>query len=200
MKNGLESRKNLVASILYTEVKKGSVIREADGQLYYVLNRELRTPGNLPSKLMLKLKNLKTGFVNDVRVHPEDKVEQAYLETRPMQYLYKDVDGYVFMDTENYDQITLKSDMVGELMGYLKENDIVKVTTYEEKPLSVELPSTVELTVSETDPSIKGATAAAQYKPATLETGLKITVPPFISIGDRVTVDTRTGEYTGRVK
>jgi len=189
-----------VASVLYTEVRKGSVIKESDGQLYYVLNRELRTPGNLPSKLMLKLKNLKTGFVNDVRVHPEDKVEQAFLDTRAMQYLYKDSDGYVFMDNENFDQITLKEEMVGELMVYLKENDVVKVTFYEENPLSVELPSTVELVVNETDPSIKGATAAAQYKPATLETGLKIQVPPFISIGDRITVDTRTGEYTGRVK
>ena len=189
-----------MASILYSEVRKGSVIKEADGHLYYVLSKELKTPGNLPSKLWLKLKNLKTGFVNDVRVHPEDKVEQAYLETREMQYLYKDSDGYVFMDTENYDQITLKDDMVGDLMGYLKENDMVKVTSYEEKPLSVELPASVDLVVTETDPSIKGATAAAQYKPAILETGLKISVPPFISIGDKVTVDTRDGKYMGRVK
>jgi len=176
------------------------VIREADGQLYYVVSRELKTPGNLPSKLWLKIKNLKTGFVNDVRVHPEGKVEQAYLETREMQYLYKDGDDYVFMDNETYDQISLGNEMVGELMGYLKENDIVKVTLYEEKALSVELPATVDLRVVETDPSIKGATAAAQYKPAKLETGLKITVPPFVSTGEKVTVDTRTGEYVGRVK
>jgi elongation factor P len=189
-----------VASILYSDVRKGMVIREPDGQLYYVLSRELKTPGNLPSKLWLKIKNLKTGFVNDVRVHPESKVEQAYLETRDMQYLYKDGDGYVFMDNESYDQITLGDDMIGDLMGYLKENDVVKVTLHDEKPLSVELPSTVTLVVTETDPSLKGATAAAQYKPATLETGLKITVPPFISVGEKVTVDTRTGEYTGRVK
>jgi len=176
------------------------VIREADGQLYYVVSRELKTPGNLPSKLWLKIKNLKTGFVNDVRVHPEGKVEQAYLETREMQYLYKDGDDYVFMDNETFDQISLGNEMVGDLMGYLKENDIVKVTLYEEKALSVELPATVDLRVVETDPSIKGATAAAQYKPAKLETGLKITVPPFVSTGEKVTVDTRTGEYVGRVK
>src|SRR5829696_3101818 len=96
-----------VASILFSEVRKGMVIRREDGQLYYIVDRELRTPGNLPSKLTLKLKNLKTGFVNEVRVHPEDKVEQAYLEKREMQYLYKDSDGYVFMDTETYDQVTL---------------------------------------------------------------------------------------------
>jgi len=189
-----------VASILYSDVRKGMVIREPDGQLYYVISRELKTPGNLPSKLWLKIKNLKTGFVNDVRVHPESKVEQAYLETREMQYLYKDGDEYVFMDNETFDQITLGNDMVGDLMEYLKENDHIKVTFHDEKALSVELPSTVELVVVQTDPSLKGATAAAQYKPATLETGLKITVPPFISIGEKVQVDTTTGKYLGRVK
>ncbi len=189
-----------VASILYSDVRKGMVIREADGQLYYVVGRELKTPGNLPSKLWLKIKNIKTGFVQDVRVHPEDKVEQAYLETREMQYLYRDGSDFVFMDTETYDQSTLPNDMVGDLMPYLKEGDQVKVTLHEEKPLGVELPATVTLTVTETDPSLKGATAAAQYKPATLETGLKITVPPFVSIGDKVIVDTRTGEYMSRAK
>src|SRR5436305_6280666 len=109
-------------SILYSDVRKGMVIVQ-DGQLCYCVDRDLKTPGNLPSKLRLKLKNLKTGFVNDLRVHPEDKVEQAYLETRDMQYLYKDSDGYVFMDIENYDQITLAADMVGDLPLYLKEGN-----------------------------------------------------------------------------
>jgi elongation factor P len=188
-----------VASIVYSDVRKGMVIIE-DGQLCYVVNRELKTPGNLPSKLWLKIKNLRTGFVNDIRVHPEDKVEQAYLETRGMQYLYKDGHDYVFMDNETFDQIHLNDDMVGELMVYLKENDSVKVVLHEEKPLSVELPATVELEVTETDPALKGATATAQYKPAKLETGLKIQVPPFIAQGERVIVDTRTGEYLSRVK
>jgi elongation factor P len=188
-----------VASILYSDVRKGMVIVH-EGQLCYVVDRELRTPGNLPSKLTLKLKNLKTGFVNDQRVHPSDKVEQAYLEKREMQYLYKDSDGYVFMDTETYDQITLGADMVGDQMAYLKEENKVQVTFHEGKALSVELPATVELKVTETDPSLKGATAAAQYKPATLETGLKITVPPFIEIGETIQVDTRDGKYIGRVK
>jgi elongation factor P len=171
-----------------------------DGQLCQVMDRDLKTPGNLPSKLRLKLKNLKTGFVTDKRVHPEDKVEQAYLDTREMQYLYQDGDGFVFMDKENYDQITLSKDWVGDQMLYLKENDDAKVTFYEAKPLSLELPNTVELKVVDTEPSVKGATAAAQYKPATLETGLKITVPPFVGIGEIVAIDTRTGEYLSRVK
>src|ERR1700677_2912278 len=92
-----------------------------DGHLCYVQDRELKTPGNLPSKLTLRLKNLKTGFVNDTRVHPEDKVEQAFLDTRDMQYLYKDSDGYVFMDKESYDQVTLNADLVKDLMIYMKE-------------------------------------------------------------------------------
>jgi elongation factor P len=171
-----------------------------DGQLSQVVDRDLRTPGNLPSKLTLKLKNLKTGFVTSKRVHPEDKVEQAYLETRTMQYLYQDGDEYVFMDKETYDQIHLQREWVGDQMLYLKENEDAKVTFHEGKPLSLELPNTVELKVTDTDPALKGATAAAQYKPATLETGLKITVPPFINKGDVVSVDTRTGEYLGRAK
>jgi elongation factor P len=185
---------------LYVDVRRGMVIVGEDGQLYYCVDRDLRTPGNLPSKLRLRLKNLKTGFVKDHRVHPEDKVEQAYLETRPMQYLYKDGDDYVFMDNETYDQITLSNDMVGELMPYLKENETVKVVSYEGAPLSVELPQTVTLEVVETEPVIKGATAQAQYKPATLETGLKVTVPPFINIGEKVVVSTEDGSYMSRVK
>ncbi len=189
-----------MASIRYSEVRKGMVIVREDGQLYFTVDRELKTPGNLPSKLTLKLKNLKTGYVNEVRVHPEDKVEQAYLDTRDMQYLYKDADGYVFMDNESYDQITLAQDMVGDLMPYLKEGNACKVTFHGGNPLSLDLPDKVELQIIETDPSIKGATAKDQYKPATLETGLKITVPPFIEKGEKIVVDTRTGEYLSRVK
>jgi elongation factor P len=188
-----------VASIKYSDLRRGMVILE-EGQLFQVLDRDLKTPGNLPSKLTIKVKNLKTGFVNDRRVHPEDKVEQAFLETRDFQYLYKDGDGYVFMDKETYDQITLDKEWVGDLMLYLKENEDAKVTFHEGKALSLELPNTVDLKVIDTEPSVKGATAQAQYKPATLETGLKITVPPFISTGDVVSVDTRECKYLGRAK
>jgi len=188
-----------MASILYVDVRKGMVIIES-GQLCYCIDRDLRTPGNLPSKLRLKLKNLKTGFVNEIRVHPEDKVEQAYLERRTMQYLYKDSDGYVFMDKDTYEQETLSEDMVGDLMGYMKENTDVQVTFHDGKALSVELPATVQLKITECDPSLKGATAKDQYKPAILETGLKITVPPFIEKGEMVEVNTEDGTYMGRVK
>jgi len=189
-----------VASIEYSQVRKGMVIVGDDGQLYYVVDRNLNTPGNWRAILQLKLKNLKTGSITMNRARPDDKVEQAYLETREMQYIYQDGDGYVFMDTETFDQITLDKEWVGDMMLYMKEGNKAKVTFYESKPLSIELPATVELKVTETEPALKGATAAAQYKPATLETGLKIQVPPFINIGENIAVDTRSGEYLSRTK
>jgi elongation factor P len=176
------------------------VIVGDDGQLYSVVERDLNTPGNWRAILQLKLKNLKTGSITMNRVRPEDRVEQAYLDKREMQYLYKEGDGYVFMDQETYDQITLAKEWVGELIEYLKENTNAHVVFYDGKPLSLELPNTVELKVVDTEPSVKGATAAAQYKPATLETGLKIQVPPFVGIGEVIAIDTRTGEYLSRVK
>lgn len=188
-----------MASIEYSQVRKGMVIDEG-GQLFYVLDRDLNTPGNWRAQLKLKLKNLKTGVIIEVKVRPQDKVEQAYLDKREMQYIYQDGDGFVFMDNETYDQVTLSRDMVGDLMLYLKEGNKAQVTFYEGRPISLELPATVELKVVDTEPTVKGATAAAQYKPATLETGLKITVPPFVEVGDVVQVDTRTGEYLSRVK
>jgi elongation factor P len=164
------------------------------------VDRHLNTPCNWRAILQLKLKNLKTGNVTMARVATEDKVELAYLDRREMQYLYQEGDDYVFMDTETFDQITLARDWIGDMMLYLKENDKAHVVFYEGKPISVDLPATVELDVKETEPSVKGATAAAQFKPAILETGLKITVPPFVSIGEKVQVDTRTGEYLSRAK
>jgi elongation factor P len=188
-----------VASIPYSQVRKGMVIVE-DGQLYFVVDRDLNTPGNWRAILQLKLKNLKTGSIAVNRVRPEDKVEQAYLDKREMQYIYQDGDGYVFMDTENFDQITLSRDWVGDQMLYMKENNKAHVTMYDGTPLFLDLPAMVELKVVDTEPSVKGATAAAQYKPAILDTGLKVTVPPFVQIGEVIQVDTRTGEYLSRAK
>jgi elongation factor P len=189
-----------VASIEYSQVRKGMVIVGADGQLYHVVDRDLNTPGNWRAILQLKLKNLKTGSITTNRVRPQDKVDQAYLDKREMQYIYQDGDGFVFMDTESYDQTTLPREWVGEMMEFLKEGNKAQVVFHEGKPLSLELPATVELKVTETEPALKGATAAAQYKPATLETGLKLQVPPFINTGEVIAVDTRTGEYLSRAK
>jgi elongation factor P len=189
-----------VASAKYIDVRKGQVIVGEDGQLYAVVDREHITPGNWRAILNLKLKNLNTGSTAVSRVKPEDKVEVAYLERRKMQYLYQEGDGYVFMDNETFDQLTLSKEWVGDQMLYMKENEEAQIILYEGKPISLELPAMVELFVKETEPAVKGATAAAQYKPAVLETGLKVTVPPFISIGDKIQVDTRSGEYLSRAK
>jgi elongation factor P len=189
-----------VAAIEFSQVRKGMVIVGEDGQLQYVVDRDLNTPGNWRAILTLKLKNLKTGNVLNRRVKPDDKVELAYLEKREMEYIYQDGDGYVFMDTESSEQYTLQADLVGELMQFMKENTKAHVVFYEGKALSLELPASVDLKVTETEPAVKGATAAAQYKPAILETGLKVTVPPFISIGEVISVDTRSGEYLSRAK
>lgn len=186
--------------IEYSEVRKGMVIVGEDNLLYSVVDRQLHTPGNWRAILTLKLKSMKTGGVVEKRFKPEDKVEQAYLEKREMEYIYQEADGYVFMDSENFEQVTLRADLVGEMMGYMKPNTKAFVTFYEGNPLSLELPPTVELQVTETEPAMKGATAAAQYKPAVTETGLKVTVPPFVLPGEMIRIDTRTGEYLERVK
>jgi elongation factor P len=187
-----------VASIKYIDVRKGMVLVGDDGQLYQCLDRDLNTPGNWRAILQLKLKNLKTGSITQNRVRPEDKVEQAYLEKREMQYSYQDGNEYIFMDTETFEQTTLPKELIEDQMQFLKENDSVQVTMFEGKALDVELPATVELKVTETEPAVKGATAAAQFKPATCETGLKITVPPFVNIGDVIKIDTREKKYLSR--
>ena len=189
-----------MASIEYVDVRKGMVLVGDDGQLMQCLDRDLNTPGNWRAILQLKLKNLKTGSITLNRVRPQDKVEVAFLEKKDFQYLYQEGEDYIFMDQETFDQLPLSKEWVGDQMLYLKENDEAQVIMYEGKPISLELQAMVELVVKETEPAVKGATAAAQYKPAILETGLKVTVPPFISIGEKIQVDTRTGEYLSRAK
>jgi elongation factor P len=188
-----------VADIKNIDIRKGMVFIGEDGQLYQCLDRDLNTPGNWRAILQLKVRNLKTGSITTNRVRPDDKVALAYLDTRKMQYSYREGDSYIFMDAETFDQVPLKAEFVGDKIEYLKENDEVLVTMYEGKPLDFQLPGTVELAVTETEPGIKGATAAAQTKPATLETGLIVQVPSFINKGDVVKIDTNERKYIGRV-
>lgn len=188
-----------MAAIKNIDIRKGMVFVGEDGQLYQCLDRDLNTPGNWRAILYLKVRNLKTDSITQNRVKPDDKVELAYLETKNMQYSYREGDDFIFMDPESFEQLPLKAEFVGDQMKYLRENDLAMVTIYEGKPLGFELPQTVELTVVETEPSIKGATAAAQYKPATLETGLVINVPPFINAGDVIKIDTAEGKYLARI-
>jgi elongation factor P len=188
-----------VADIKNIDIRKGMVFIGDDGQLYQCLDRDLNTPGNWRAILQLKVRNLKTDAITMNRVRPDDKVKLAYLDTRKMQYSYREGDSYIFMDAETFDQVPLRADFVGDKIEYLKENDEVLVTMYEGKPLDFQLPGTVELAVTETEPGIKGATAAAQTKPATLETGLIVQVPSFINKGDVVKIDTNERKYIGRV-
>ena len=183
-------------AISYTQVRKGMVIAE-EGELFYIVDRDLNTPGNWRAILQLRVRNLTTGHVTTRRVRPEDKVEQALLDKREMQYIYQDGDGHVFMDTATFDQTTLSPDWAGELMKFVKEGARVHVVFHDGRPLSLELPTSVDLVVAETEASQRG-NAQAQYKGATLETGLKVSVPPFILAGETISVDTRTGEYLGR--
>jgi elongation factor P len=188
-----------VADIKNIDIRKGMVFIGEDGQLYQCLDRDLNTPGNWRAILQLKVRNLKTLSITQNRVKPDDKVKLAYLDTRKMQYSYREGDNYIFMDAETFDQVPLKAEFVGDKIQYLKENDEVLVTMYEGKPLDFQLPGTVELAVVDTDPGIKGATAAAQTKPATMETGLVVQVPSFINKGDVIKIDTEEGKYIGRV-
>jgi elongation factor P len=188
-----------VASTKMIDIRRGMVLN-MNGQLMYCLDRDLNTPGNWRAILYLKLKNLKTGSITDERVHPDDKVDVVYLETKDYQYSYKDGDDYVFMDSETFDQVTLGGDMVGDKILFLRENDTVKITFYDGKALDMELPQNVNLKVVETEPGIKGATAAAQYKPAKLETGLTVNVPSFITEGEMIVVDTAEKKYLRRAK
>ncbi|MCS6865553.1 MAG: elongation factor P [Gemmataceae bacterium] len=188
-----------MASTKMIDVRRGMVLN-MNGTLYYCLDRDLNTPGNWRAILYLKLKNLSTGAITDERVHPDDKVDVVFLETKDFIYSYKDGDDYVFLDKETYEPVTLSGNMVGDMIKYLRENDDVKITFYDGKPLSLELPQTVTLKVVQTEPTIKGATAAAQTKPATLETGLVIQVPSFITEGELVVVQTEDGKYLRRAK
>lgn len=157
------------------------------------------TPGNLRAFVQIKYKNIQTGMIKEARLRSGEEVEGVDVDRCEMEYLYSDNSGHVFMDTKTYDQITISNDLIGESMKYVKPNTSIIVLMCEEKPVSIELPKVVDLVVTDTPPGIKGATATNQLKEATLETGLKTRVPPFINIGEQVRVSTESGEYLSRV-
>jgi len=186
-----------MSSIQATRLKKGNLI-VLDGDLYRILELQHVTPGNLRGFVRVKLRNIRNGTLQDQRLRSEDSIERASLDEIEMQYMYSDSAGHHFMDTSTYDQITLTDEVLGDTLGYLVPESTIKVEFYGSEPVGIELPQTVDLTVTDTAPAIKGSTASAQLKPATLETGLVVSVPPFINIGDRVRVNTESGEYQSR--
>jgi len=187
-----------MASIAATRLRKGYLIRH-NGDLCRLLDVQHVTPGNLRGFVRAKMRNMRNQSLIDHRFRSEDVVEKAMLDEREMQYLYKDGSDYYFMDTSNYEQVHMSEESLGDSMQYLLPESTIRVEFFEGTPVGIELPQTVDLKVVDTVPGIKGATASAQVKPATLETGLVINVPAFINAGDRIRVNTETGEYLSRV-
>lgn len=188
-----------MATIAATQMKVGMVI-EYEKELWRIMAVQHITPGNWRGMVQTKMRNVIRGNQTEHRFRSEDKVERAQLDQREMEFLYNDGEGYHFMDTENYEQVALTEDDLGEAIYYLLPNTKVEVEFHEGRPLGIELPKTVDLKVVETEPGLKGATASNSPKPAKLETGLKVSVPNFISTGEVVRIDTTTGEYLERAK
>ena len=183
--------------LVATEMRAGNII-VYNSQLHRVLSVIHITPGNWRGMVQCKLRNLKTGNQLEHRFRSEDRVDKATLDTHEMQYLYSDPSGHHFMNTETYEQIALTDEVLGDALGYLLPDTVITVDFYESQPVGLELPNTVVLKIVETDPPMKGATAAGGSKPAKLETGVTVAVPQFVETGTRIVVDTRTGEYVSR--
>jgi elongation factor P len=187
-----------MSSIQATRLRKGMLIKIGN-DLFRILDLQHFTPGNKRGFIQARMRNIRTSTLADQKFRAEEDVERATLDEREMQYLYHDGDHYHFMDTSTYEQIHISAEALGESVHYLIADAIIRVEFYDVEPVGIELPQTVDLVVKETVPGIKGATASAQVKPATLETGLVIQVPPFVNEGDKVRVNTETGEYQSRV-
>ncbi len=182
-----------------TQIKRGMTIK-LNNELYRIFSFQHITPGNWRGMVQTKLKSVKTGSIIEHRFRSEDRVEQAYLETHEMEYLYSDGTDYHFMNTETFEQVHLPAEMLEDAIAYMVPNIKIKVEYHEGKAIGVELPASVELKVVSTEPALRGATVSNVNKPATLETGLVIQVPPFINEGEVIRVDTSEGKYLERVK
>lgn len=178
-------------------MKKGMLIKMGE-DLFRVLELQHVTPGNLRGFVRVKMRNIRNGALADNRFRSEDTVERATLDEREMQYLYHDGDDYYFMDTTSFEQVHISGEALGESVSYIKPEMTILVEFYGAEPVGIELPQSVDLKVVDTAPGIKGATASNQIKPATLETGLVVNVPPFVNSGDVVRISTDTGEYLSR--
>ncbi|MBA3415183.1 MAG: elongation factor P [Chloroflexia bacterium] len=180
------------------DIRKGSTL-DIDGRLVKVVDFSHNKQGRGSAQLRMTLRDLRTGALTQQTVQAGAKFTSVRLERRHVQFLYPDGDQFHFMDTESYDQIALTRQAVGDAARFIKENDVVDLLVYDEEPIDIELPTSVNLVVAASDPGLKGDTASGSTKPATLETGLVVSVPLFVSPGDLLKVDTRTGEYIERV-
>ncbi|KOY71259.1 elongation factor P [Apilactobacillus kunkeei] len=186
-----------MATISTAQFKTGLTI-EVDNAIWRIINFQHVKPGKGGAFVRTKLKNLRTGAVQDKTFRAGAKMEQAQIDTRNMQYLYEDGAGYVFMDMDSYEQITVPGDKIKDALNYLQENMDVSIVQYENEVIGIEVPNTVTLEVSETEPSIKGNTASGGSKPATMTTGLIVQVPFFVNAGDKLVINTNDATYISR--
>jgi elongation factor P len=187
----------VVVLISTNDFRTGLTI-ELEGDIFQVIDFQHVKPGKGAAFVRSKLRNMRTGAVVDRNFNAGEKVPKARIDRREVQFLYNDGKDFNFMDMESYDQITISAEQLGDAVKYLKENMIIQVLTFQEKSIGVEMPNFVELEVVETSPGISGATASGGSKPATLETGAVVQVPFFINVGDKLQIDTRTGNYIKR--
>jgi elongation factor P len=181
-----------------TRLRKGHLIKVGN-DLFRILELHHLTPGNKRAHIQVRMRNIRTNTLADQKFRAEEDVERATLDEREMQYLYNDGDDFYFMDTQTYEQVHISAEALGDSKDFLIPEMTIRVEFYDVEPVGIELPPTVDLVVKETVPGIKGATASAQVKPARLETGLVVQVPPFVNEGDKIRINTETGEYQGRV-
>jgi elongation factor P len=182
-----------------TQLKRGMCIKH-DNDLYRVVEAMHKTPGNLRGLVQAKIRHLKSGSISEHRFRSVDMVERAILDDTEMEFLYQDGDMYHFMNNETYEQIGLSAEILGDAVNYLIPNIKLKVEMYEGRPVGIDVPLNVIMRVVETEPGIKGASVSNQTKPAKMETGLIVNVPPFVNEGDVIKVDSATGSYVERVK
>ena len=180
-----------------TQMRPGMIIK-FNNELHTVFAVEHRTPGNLRAFIQAKLRNLRTGAMFEHRFRSPDPIDRVIVDEVPMEFLYSDGDDYYFMDTSSYEQLNLKRDTLGDAVEYLTSNLQITVSIFDGVPVGIDLPQTVELTVINTEPGLKSATASSVTKPAKLETGLVVQVPPFINEGEKIRVDTAEGVYLSR--
>ena len=178
---------------------RNGVTVEIDGNVYQIIEFQHVKPGKGAAFVRTKLKNIINSGVVEKSFRPTEKFETAHIDRREMQYLYNDGDLFNFMDTENYEQIALNQETVGDSLKFVKENEMVKVCSYKGNVFAIEPPLFVELAITETEPGFKGDTATGASKPAIVETGAQVSVPLFVEEGNVIKIDTRTGEYLSRV-
>jgi len=187
-----------MAKVLATEIRAGNLI-EWDKRVWRVLKSyHVHVGGRGGAFMQVEMKDIESGTKRNERIRTEDKIERAYVEQRAMQYLYSDGARYVFMDQETFEQLTLPDELLEGQSGYLIPNIDVQVNFHNDRPIGVQLPPTVTLTVVETEPNLKGATATGSFKPARTGTGITVMVPQFVMKGERINVNTDTGEYIER--